>query len=147
MAWRVHILHNLWLKLFSVILAVLIWMTIRLAIQKEIRNLPANSPDAITNVFPGIPVSLLTSPSERRVFSCQPPVVSVMVAADAKLMRHLRPQDLEVFVRLTDMRQASQFQKKLQYNFPPAVTLIRINPATVTIQEETNLSGSLKTPP
>lgn len=137
MALREYILHNFWLKIFSLFLAGLIWVTIRIAIQKEISNQPPNSDDLVTNVFPRLPVGLLTSPSDPRKFTCDPPEVTVIISGDAQLMRHVRSQDIEVFVKLMEIRQAVKFLKKLQFYLPPGVALVRIQPSTVMVEDAT----------
>ena len=130
------ILHNFWLKLFSLFLATLIWFSIRMAIQKEItgERVP-HSRHVSTNIFSSVPVTVLTDPADSRSYRCVPAEVRLTVSGVPAVMDFLRSRHFDVFVNLTDVRDAVSFQRKIEVRPPQGVSLIRIEPPYVTVQQ------------
>jgi len=85
-------LHNFWLKLFSIILASLIWIAVN-----------ANLATGSTNVnrkFPRRPVLVMTGAGEHPPLAIEPNDVSVLVRGPSALIGGLKEQDVQVFLHL-----------------------------------------------
>src|SRR6185503_3029412 len=71
MPLRSLFLDHIWLKIFSLILATLIWLTIHANLDRDTRE--------VARRFDQVTVGLLTDPTERRIFVLDPAQVSVTV--------------------------------------------------------------------
>jgi hypothetical protein len=163
MSLRRFIEHNYWLKLFSLVLATLIWFIIRpLAIQTGNRGekIRIQQPTflqtsgTLTGSFSRLPVVVLSSAADPRSFRIEPPEVSVEVSADKEVMKDLLARDIQVLVDLTDLlvtRPPGQFTnalaRKLTVNTPPGVALVRVEPSAVRIERLSSQAPSAAPPP
>ena len=102
MAFRDYILDRFWLKLFSFILATLIWFTVT----SDIRTDPFRGAGSLfgsrnTREITR-PVRLVTSPSTRRFFKIQPVEVLITLRGNATILDGLNLSDVQAYVNLTD---------------------------------------------
>jgi YbbR domain-containing protein len=130
-----HLIFNdFWLKLFSLALAVLIWITVSLAIQKEVSPVAALT---LTNserrTFANLPVVVLSSASDVRTFKVNPNEVEVTVEGDAKRLQNLQPKDIRVIVDLTGIESTRGLTKRIEVSTPAGVTHILVAPQEVQI--------------
>ena len=125
MAIRTLILDHFWLKLFSLVLAVLIWLTVR-------ANLGTGSGEA-TRTFAGRPILLLTDHAEHVAVVANPSQASVTVRGSAPLIQELSEQDIHVYVRLNDRRQSGG-ELPVHAHTPSGVSVFLVTPATTTIR-------------
>jgi hypothetical protein len=164
MSLRTFIEHNYWLKLFSLLLATLIWFIIRpLAIQTGKRPeaiqlqqpgtfLPATG--IVEGSFSRLPVMVLSSAADPRSFRIEPPEVSIEVSGPKDLMKDLTARDIQVLVDLTDLlvtrppgQLTNAFARKLTVNTPPGVNLVRVEPSAVRIERVAPAGPSLTPAP
>ena len=128
------IFEDFWLKLFSLALAVLIWITVSLAIQKEVAPaapLASATPGRIT--FSHLPIVILSSASDGRTFKVNPNEVEVTVEADSKRLQSLQPKDLRVLVDLTGIESARGVTKRIEVSTPAGVSPVLVAPQEVQI--------------
>ncbi|MEY2430037.1 MAG: hypothetical protein QOJ40_2922 [Verrucomicrobiota bacterium] len=128
------IFEDFWLKLFSLALAVLIWITVSLAIQKEVAPaapLAFTTPGRIT--FSHLPIVILSSASDGRIFKVNPNEVEVTVEADTKRLQSLQPRDLRVLVDLTGIESARDITKRIEVSTPAGVSPVLVAPQEVQI--------------
>jgi YbbR domain-containing protein len=128
------IFEDFWLKLFSLALAVLIWITVSLAIQKEVAPaapLALTTPGRIT--FSHLPIVILSSASDARIFKVNPNEVEVTVEADTKRLQSLQPKDLRVLVDLTGIESARGVTKRIEVSTPAGVSPVLVAPQEVQI--------------
>ena len=85
MALRSLILDHFWLKLFSLILATLIWLTVRDS---------GVSSDA-TRTFVNRPILVLTDKSQHTAVTVNPSVASVTVRGPASFINELTEQEIQ----------------------------------------------------
>src|SRR5215204_6161038 len=130
MAFRDYILDRFWLKLFSFILATLIWFTVH-NIQSETR--------ITTNPFQRVEtrdyertVRLVTMPNNRRTFNVVPVQVRVTVKANSSVLDKIRTSDLQPNIVLTDPLDVAASYAIDVKNLPPNIKIERITPPTVT---------------
>ncbi len=126
--------YDFWLKLFSLTLAVLIWITVSLAIQKEVSpaaGLTLTTPGRVT--FYHLPVVVLSSASDVRTFKVNPKEVEVTVEGDTKRLQSLQPQDIRVIVDLTGIESARELTKRIEVSTPAGITHVLVAPQEVQI--------------
>jgi len=96
---RELILNNFWLKIFSLVLAVMIWLAIRGNIRSNGTNaqnpfrLPSNDEFAR-------PIVLQTAANDKQAYIVNPLSVTVKVTGDPDALKKLNPNDIQVSVRL-----------------------------------------------
>ena len=125
MPMRSLIFDHFWLKLISLVLAILIWLTIRSDL--------GNSPAETTRPFPKCPVLVLTDNAEHVALVANPGQVSVTVRGPTALLNELSEQDIHVYVRLNDARQVNGVLP-VHAHVPSGASVIRITPETATIK-------------
>ena len=132
MTLRSIILKDFWLKLFSVVLAALIWLTVSFAIRKE------NSQEFVplaagpSRTF-DLPVLVVSAAADVREFRVSPDHVQVTVQAEPAILEVLQEKDIRVLVDLTDIESARNLRKRVEVSTPPGVTH-RVVPEYVEIR-------------
>lgn len=132
MAFRDYILDRFWLKLFSFILAALIWFTVT-NVQTEPRFAsnpfrPVDSQE-ISRV-----VRLATLPTTRRFFKIEPVEVRITVRGNTSALNQLGPNDIEAFVNLTDaLDSAASYEVEVK-NIPRNLRVQDITPRMVMVE-------------
>jgi len=119
------IVKDFWLKLFSVAVAVLIWVTVSIAIQQE------NAVNSRT--FSDLPVLVVSSAADVHEFKVQPSRVEVEVRGPPSVLSKLTEKDVRVTVDLTSVESAQHSRKRVDVSTPPGVTLVRVFPADVDV--------------
>ncbi len=132
MPWRDYILDRFWLKLFSFILATLIWFTIT-SNQSETR-FTWNPLRPIETVVYERPVRLATLPMNRRFFNVDPLVVSVAVRGNKSVLNRITPSDIQAFVNLSDAADSPGTYPIEVRGLPRNVTLERVTPPMVLVE-------------
>ncbi|MEY2408512.1 MAG: hypothetical protein QOF48_1182 [Verrucomicrobiota bacterium] len=119
-------LDHFWLKGFSLILATLIWLTIRANLEREAHEQ--------TKTFENQPVSLLADSSEHRAFMLDPAQVSVTVRGPRIVVDSMK--DIHTYVEL-----ASHAGNTANYNVevhaPAGITVLIVSPRTVFVRQAT----------
>ena len=92
MSLRDFIQHNFWLKLFSLLLATLIWFAINFGIKSGLR--PVQNPiiNQTTRQIIRVPVRVLTQPGDQRVFKVDPRDVDVTLTGETAVIREVAPR-------------------------------------------------------
>ena len=125
---RSLILDHFWLKLFSVILATLIWLTVRDS---------GVSSDA-TRTFVNRPVLVLTDRAQHTAVTVNPSLASVTVRGPASLINELTDQEIQVFVRMADREQFSG-ELPIHAHVPSGASVFLVTPMTATVKPADNL--------
>ena len=127
MPLRALILHNLWLKLFSLFFATLIYFAI-----------DGKSPQTFfRSRLPTLnlrcPVSVMTPPGTRSSFTVQPSGVLVKVRGEDAVLSKLTPESFPTYIRLANVPQSTGFFH-VEVSLPHDVTLEEIVPDQVSVQ-------------
>jgi YbbR domain-containing protein len=130
--------HNLvtkdfWLKLFSLALAILIWLTVRFSIHGETTSpwlaLIGGSPDEeVVTVPVRVPVE------KTQTFSADPANVQVTLRGDPKLLKALRNQDIRAQVDLTGIESADGLLRPVEVILPSGIAYTRLSPEEVEVR-------------
>ena len=127
------ITKDIGLKLFSLTLAVLIWTTVSVAIQKEVT--PGTSLPMLTaeRTFQNLPVVILSSADDIRDIKVNPKEVEVTVQGDPKILKMLTGREIRVLVDLTGIGAAHDLRKRIEVSTPAGVTHVRVEPPEVQV--------------
>ena len=114
---------DVWLKLFSLALAVLIWLTVSLAVQKR--------PEVRT--FSKLPVVTMSAMGDVRQMRVRPALVDVTVQGERTLLSELRANDILVRVDLTGIKSGDSVKKRIEISTLAGITLVRVEPPEVEV--------------
>jgi hypothetical protein len=132
---RELILNNFWQKLFSLVLATLIWFTIDSAYLRQV-PLPASPFRAMeTNNF-RCPITIMTSAAARQSFKVDPSEVDVRVRGERGKVNLLRAEDIQVYVKLVNLDPNTPATEELvpvEVNHPKDLILEQVVPAYVRV--------------
>jgi hypothetical protein len=132
MSLRHLILHNFWLKFFSMAMATVIWLTIHYSIHEDLN---ANQP--LRSEYIRVPVTVKTFVGDQRIFRVTPDeVVVTAVGPDEALLRATR-KEIRVNLDLTDFTSAEPASKQLIAEAPADIKVLAISPATVEVKQVT----------
>jgi hypothetical protein len=130
MSLRYLILQNFWLKLFSIAMATVIWLAIHYSIHGGL-----NINQSLRSEYIRVPVSIKTTPGDKRVFRVTPDeVVVTAVGGDEALLRATR-KDIRVNLDLTDFNVTAPASKELRAEAPPDIKVLAISPPSVEVQQ------------
>jgi YbbR domain-containing protein len=125
------VFKDFWLKLFSFALAVLIWFTINIAVQKEGTPTIPGTPEK--RVLANVPVRVVSAGENVHAFRVDPKEVEVTVQGDSQLVKNLKKQDVQVNLDLTGIEAAHDLRKRLEISTPAGVTSVSVTPEEVTV--------------
>ena len=122
---RELVLKNIGWKMLSLGLAVAIWLPIHDAINER--------GGARVRTFHDVPAQIVSSTSDVRGFRVDPDKVSVTVQGAAQMINVLTDREIHAFVDVTAADISQNFTWQLRIATPPGVTLIRVDPADLTV--------------
>src|SRR5215831_13542916 len=112
---RNFIFQDMWLKLFSLALAVLIWFTVNFATKNDVpgASLSPLAPKE-ERTFHNVPVLLMCSAEEVRAFKVYPKEVEVTFEGESKILQKLDGKDLRAMANLTGIGAAESLHMKVE---------------------------------
>jgi YbbR domain-containing protein len=121
------VLEDFWLKLFSLMLAVLLWITVTVASRKDTGADQRVPPKML------LPVAILAAAEDVHSFRVSPGEVMVTLQGNPKTLQNLQTNDIRVFVDLTGVAAARDLRKRVEVSVPAGVTTLRVKPEEVQI--------------
>jgi len=133
MALRDYILNNFWVKLFSLLLAIMIWCTVNYWQEGGRLGRARVSPTREITIS-RLPITVLKPADDERSYHVTPATVDVILSGPAAKLSSFSSRDLEVFVNLTDTLNAGRRIKKIHAYCPSGLTVERINPPNAFVE-------------
>ena len=131
---RYLFVKDFWLKLFSFALAVLIWFTVNIAINKESSGAPALSLTPVEErKFSDLPVVVLSSAEDVRTVHVNPKNIEVTVRGEPKLLNVVRGRDIRVLLDLTGIPAAHDMRVRIEVTVPAGLSVARVSPEEVQV--------------
>jgi len=127
MPLRAIIFDHIWMKLFSLILATLLW----LAIWTNLRNEPIFKDDLRT--FVNRPIGVLLDSPERPPVSVIPERATVTIRGPGDVLLGLKDDDINVFVRVPSKLPLSG-DLPVHVHVPVGTAVAVVTPITATIR-------------
>ena len=124
-------IKDFWLKLFSLVLAVLTWLTVYInqgSSLGALRLAPASR-----RTLNALPVLIMSSAEDVRSFRVHPKEVDVTVQGDARALAALHDKDIRVMVDLTGIQAAHDLRKRIEVSTPAGVTHVKVEPDEVQV--------------
>src|SRR5277367_2376653 len=113
-------------KIFSVILALVIWLTVH-KIYEEPGTATARARE---NTYDDLPVLVVSESADVHDFRVAPATVSVTVSGSPEAMSTLQADEIRATVDLTT---GKELRRKVEISTPPNVTLVSVEPSRVTV--------------
>ena len=132
------ILNNLWLKIFSLILATLIWFAMQSNQSGFKFTQGLFSPRAKTLEL-RCPIRVLVSPNNHSAFHIEPQGVIVKVEGDDSVLKKLTPESIQAYVKLADAPNLSGFVR-VEAIVPDDVILKEVFPDQVSVQASSSIN-------
>lgn len=136
----INVLRNIffrdfWLKLFSLVLATLIWLIVYLfAIKQDVAPSAAlRNANVREHSLEQVPVLVVSSAADVRNFKVNPSSVTVKVRGDRKDIDALKSTDIHAIVDLTGIESATDLTKKISVTVPANITFISAEPDSVEV--------------
>jgi YbbR domain-containing protein len=120
------VLEDFWLKLFSLLLAVLLWLTVTFASRKDV-----GIDQRVLSKM--LPVTILASTEDVHNFRVSPSEVAVTVQGNPKTLQNLQTNDIRAIVDLTGVGAARELRKRIEVLVPAGVTHMRVMPEEVQV--------------
>jgi YbbR domain-containing protein len=131
MAMRDWVTNDFGWKLFSLFLAVAIWLTVhKIYEEPKAASKPAVG-DTVT--FGNLPVRVVSGASDVRDFRVAPLTVKVTVSGLAEDMAKLQADQVHAVVNLTDIGSERDLHVPVDVSTPPGVTLVSVDPPKVGV--------------
>ncbi len=133
MSPRDLILKNFWLKLFSFILATLIWFTVWSNLENEARLPWRTARSDRYREIADQPVLVLANSADKHAYRIDPARVRVTIRGSEAALDRLKPGDLEVFVRPLGVGEPTG-ALDVQVRAPLGVAVVQVQPSSVSVQ-------------
>ena len=135
MPLRDWFIKDLGWKLFSLILAVAIWLTVHKILEESVPQTiePPLPPSPITMTFTNLPVLIVSAAADVREFHVTPSAVTVSVSGRPEIMTALLATQVHALVDLTDIETAHDLRRSVDISMPAGVALVDVNPAEVNV--------------
>jgi YbbR domain-containing protein len=118
-------------KLFSLFLAVAIWLTVHKIYEEPGAALGPAAGDTVT--FGNLPVLVVSAASDVRDFRVAPATVAVKVSGSPEIMADLQASQIHAVVDLTDVQSARDLRRRVDVSTPSGVTLVSVDPPKVGV--------------
>jgi len=130
---RNFVSRDVWLKLFSLGLAVLTWKIVSLAIAKQVSPTVVLPLENRERIFPDIPVLVMSSAADPRIYQVNPSDVQVTVRGPSAVIDGLRNNDIRALVDLRGIESAQGLRKRIELLAPPGVTWSQPEPGEAQV--------------
>ncbi len=127
---RAWLTYDIYWKAFSVLMALGIWLTVHKFSEE---GEPTPGMLFVDNTYSNVPVTVVSSAADARRASIAPNTVTVAVRGSPDAMAGFDAGQLHAFVDLTGIDAAHGMISPVDVATPPRVTLLSIDPPTVTV--------------
>jgi YbbR domain-containing protein len=130
-----RIIENKWLKIFSLILAILLFRF-------------SNQPNSIVKIG-GVPVEFQGIPAGMEIVNIDTPVVSVQVRGPQNMVTGLTNNQISVTANLSNKEQGERIAHLQTHNVnhPERIEVLNISPTTIRLRLEKTVSRAVKVIP
>jgi hypothetical protein len=124
--------EHFWLKLFSVLLATLVWMAVNANIDRQTISRDFDARETTTNYI-ARPILILTDSGAHAPVKVDPPTVDIAVRGRVTEIGRLDPLDIRAFVRIPE-RADFDGTVSVYVQLPKDATLVMVSPSIVRVR-------------
>ena len=133
---REWFINDLGWKLFSVFLALAIWLTVHKILDESAPSpvvVPPLPPSPMVTTFTNLPVLIVSAAADVREFNVKPNAVTVTVSGQPQIMAALQAGQIHALVDLTGIAAARDPRRRVEISMPAGATLVNVEPAEVNV--------------
>jgi len=133
---REWFINDLGWKLFSVFLALAIWLTVHKILEESAPPpvvVQPLLPTPVATTFTNLPVLIVSAAADVREFHVTPNTVTVTVSGQPEIMAALQATQVHALVDLTDIEAARNLHRRVDISMPTGVALVTVDPAEVSV--------------
>jgi len=146
MPWRNYIGNDTGWKLFSLLMAILIWGSIRSGVDDGVARKVVVNPLRAAQTEPDRtrepltrPVAVLRTPADQHRYRVLPPLVQVVVRGSPADLETLDDDDVRVFIDVADFEAdpraiAGKAPCAVQVHVPPGISFVKSEPSAVMVE-------------
>jgi len=124
-------IRDLGWKIFSLFLAVAVWMTIY-KIRSESESVGPGAGIQEPATFNNVPILIVSSAADVRDYHVNPASVNVTISGTPDEIAKLHADQVRAFVDLTGI-DAGKLQRRVDISMPPGLSLISVDPQQVDV--------------
>ena len=128
-ALRVWLLEDVRWKIFSLLLALGIWLTVHKILAGE----PAEFSAGNKITYENLPVLIVARAADVHNYHVRPEVVAVTVSGSPDDIAKLQANFIRASVDLTDLEAVKEIYKTVDIAMPPGITLVNVDPPRVSV--------------
>jgi YbbR domain-containing protein len=129
MAMHDWLTKDLGWKVFSLFLAVVVWLTV-----SQIREEPGTpAAPGIENTYRNLPVQIVSASGDVRNYQVVPDTVVVTVGGPPKTMAILQANQIHAMVNPTSIESSHDLRQQVEVSTPAGVTLVSVDPSEVDV--------------
>jgi YbbR domain-containing protein len=118
-------------KLFSLLLAVVIWFTVHRTLGES--NTPATPAEVSTLAYRNLPVALVSAGPDVHQYRLLQTTVAVTVSGSPEIIGILQANQVHATVDLSDTNLINSQKLRVEVSVPPGVTVVSIKPASIGV--------------
>jgi len=118
-------------KVFSVLLAAFIWLTVHKLIEEPPTVSVSSASSLVT--YSNLPVFFVATAENMSLYRVEPDTVAVTVSGPTEIMAVLDTNQIRATVDLTDADFRKEAKRRVDVSVPPGVTLFNVEPARVEV--------------
>jgi YbbR domain-containing protein len=119
-------------KLFSLLLAAAIWLTVHKTFIDEPKNSDANAASSPVT-YHNLTVSIVSRTADMHLYRALPNTVSVTVSGPPEVIAVLQANEIRATVDLTENDSVRDLKWRVDVSVPPWVKLVNIDPPRVGV--------------
>jgi YbbR domain-containing protein len=118
-------------KLFSLVLAVAIWLTVHRSLLESAASL---APDrGLTLTYDNLPVMVVAAGADMRNYRLMQTTVSVTVSGPPEIIGRLQGNQIHATVDLTDTSTVNSAKQRVEVSVPAGITVVSIKPESLGV--------------
>jgi YbbR domain-containing protein len=130
--FRQLLFRDLLLKLLSLALSILIWVTVSISIRRDVSEVPGSN--TYSRTFYDQPVVVMSSAGDVSAFRVKPSEVDITVQGDPEALRNLQSRQIHALVDLTGIEgSTNENRRRIDVTTPPGFTHVSVVPADVEL--------------
>jgi len=131
MVLREWFIKDLGWKLFSLVLAIVIWLTVNKILGESGYSAEPSAGDKLT--YDDLPVVVVSETSDVRNFHVTPAMVAVTVSGPPRDIAVLQANQIHAVVDLTGIESGKELRRHVDVSTPTGITLVSVKPSYVDV--------------
>jgi YbbR domain-containing protein len=130
-AFRGWLVEDIGWKIFSLILAVAIWLTVHKILLES--GMPVANNGGSTLTYGNLPVRIVATAADVHLYRVVPESVKITVTGSPEAIAVLQANQIRATVDLTGIDSAKELKRNVEVSVPSGVSVVSVEPAKVGV--------------